>query len=239
MFGMPCACGWCQTQYCVGAAEWDPHLAGWLDHGWWAQEGEWGHENQGQPSAVGRGGKGTSPFGVAPRKSTFSPSISPSPPWPCLKRAFQCRRQCCCRQKDPAESSRWLCALLLKRKMCLDSLPNTTSASLCTSAGEAVQQGGEDGQTYQLTVWGPLSPLLPSSCRQCWKDDLPDVHLEHLWEMHSWDFPAVIEENHTLLAEKDWEKGTHSEWLNIFSLLLFLSFIGVFLPSWWTRVGEC
>lgn len=106
-----------------------------------------------------------------------------------------------------------MCALLLKRKMCLDSLPNTTSASLCTSAGEAVQQGGEDGQTYQLTVWGPLSPLLPSSCRRCWKDDLPDVHLEHLWEMHSWDFPAVIEENHTLLAEKDWEKGRHTQWV--------------------------
>lgn len=133
-----------------------------------------------------------------------------------------------------------MCALLLKRKMCLDSLPNTTSASLCTSAGEAVQQGGEDGQTYQLTVWGPLSPLLPSSCRQCWKNELPDVHLEHLWEMHSWDFPAVTEEHHTVPAQKDWEKeGIHSKCLNIFLLLLFLFFVGVFLPLWWTCVGEC
>lgn len=74
---MLCACGWCQNQYCAGAAAWDPHVAGWLDHGWWAQEGEWGHEDQGQPSAVRCDGKGMSPFGVAPRKSTVSPLYHP------------------------------------------------------------------------------------------------------------------------------------------------------------------
>ena len=114
---------------------------------------------------VESGGKGRSLLRVAPGKNYGFPPISPTAPWPCLKRTSSVPTAVFLQTEGPGWEQPVKCALLLKRKMRLDNLPNTTSASLCTSVGEAEQQGGEDERTYQLTVWGLLSPFLPNSCR--------------------------------------------------------------------------
>lgn len=109
----------------------------------------------GQLLTVEWGGKSRSPFRVAPGKNYWFLPISPIPPWPCLKRASSAPTAVLLQTEGRGCEQPVKCALLLKRKMCLDSLPNTASASLCTSVGEAEQQGGEDERTYQLTAWEP------------------------------------------------------------------------------------
>lgn len=67
-------------------------------------------------------------------------------------------------------------------------------------------------------------------------------HLQHLWERPSWEIPAVGWGGTTPPSpHMGWEEGREAPWvlLNIFFLLFFLFFTGVFLLLWWVSVGEC
>lgn len=120
-------------------------------------------------------------LGCSWRKWLFFPLYHSAPPCPCLKRAASVLTAELLQTEGLGWEQPGECTLLLKRKMCLDSLPNATSASLCTSVGEAEQQGGEDEPTYPLTVWDPLSPFLYNSCRWIMAGRTSrKPHLQHL-----------------------------------------------------------
>lgn len=171
-------------------------VAGWL-HPWLVSPGGWIWpawclvkeqpprgivcKDWGQLSAREWGGKCRSPFWVALGENGCFPPVSPCSSLPMFEKGILSADSRAVTDRRAGLRAAGKCTLLLKRKMRLDSLPNATSASLCTSVGEAEQQGGEDERTYPLTVWDPLSPFLYNSCRwflagrTSWKP-----HLQHL-----------------------------------------------------------
>lgn len=135
------------------------------------------------------------------------------------------------------------CALLLKRKMYLDSLPNTTSASLCTSVGEAEQQGGEDERSYQLTVWELLAHFLSDSCRWslAWQDLPESPSATPVGEAQLWPPCGAWGGITPLAPQMGWQEGREACWalLNIFfPSVVSLFLLEFFLLSWWIYVGE-
>lgn len=112
--------------------------------------------------------------------------------------------------------------------MYLDSLPNTTSASLCTSVGEAEQQGGEDERSYQLTVWELLAHFLSDSCRWslAWQDLPESPSATPVGEAQLWPPCGAWGGITPLAPQMGWQEGREACWalLNVFFLVLFLFF---------------
>lgn len=104
----PCVILWVQHEtFCMAGWLVSPVRWIWPDE-WWKKTQGVVCKDWGQHLIVEWGGKGSSPFWVTPAKKMTIFSLYHPLLLDCVwKGHLQCQRQCCYRQKDPSESSRW------------------------------------------------------------------------------------------------------------------------------------